>query len=107
MSRGLVWVAVGLALLGVLLGGVYVLSRPHQPGAIQASLSVKPEIRRAFSARSGTRSWAATRPALRGPSGRASCRFRVTTGRIPSTALSGGITPATCRLRTVGISGSS
>ena len=40
MSRGLGWVAVGLALLGVLLGGVYVLSRPHQPGAIQASLSV-------------------------------------------------------------------
>ena len=40
MSRGLVWVAAGLALLGVLLGGVYVLSRSHQPGAIQASLSV-------------------------------------------------------------------
>ena len=40
MSRGLGWVAAGLALLGVLLGGVYVLSRPHQPGAVQASLSV-------------------------------------------------------------------
>ena len=40
MSRGLVLVAASLALLGVLLGGVYVLSTPRQPEAIQASLSV-------------------------------------------------------------------